>query len=147
MAKSDKIKVSVTNRYNVPAERIYDTLLDPEKAKKFMFSTITGKMVKAEIDAQEGGDFLFVDRRPEGDAAHYGKYLKLQRPSLVSFQFAMVKDAKDADQVDIEIAQLKQGSQVTLTHHVNADYAHLKDRIAQGWEGILDGLGEALRSR
>ena len=137
--------VTATFRYNVPAERIYETLLDPKKAKKFMFSTITGKMVRAEIDAREGGTFLFVDRRPEGDAAHYGKYLKLEPGRKIVFDFAVQKDAKDWDRVTIDIKALGKGCEVQLTHDLNEDYAHLKDQVRQGWDGILDGLGEALR--
>lgn len=144
---SQKIKVQSKHRYNVPQERIYDTLLDPNKAKKFMFATLTGKMVKSEIDPKVGGTFLFVDRRPEGDASHYGKYLNLERPNHVAFEFAMHKEAKDWDKVTIDIKPLSKGCEVTLTHEINADYAHLKDRVQQGWDGILDGLGAELRER
>lgn len=146
-ATPGKIKVKVSHRYNVPAEKIFDTLLDPTKAKKFMFATLTGKMVKAEIDARVGGGFVFVDRRPEGDAAHYGRYLKLDRPSHVAFEFGMAKDLRESDLVTVDIASLKQGCEVTLTHEMKAEYAHLKERVEQGWDGILDGLGAELRSR
>jgi uncharacterized protein YndB with AHSA1/START domain len=141
-----KIKVKAVHRYNVNAEAVYDTLLDPAKAKTFMFATPVGKMIRAEIDPKVGGGFLFVDRRPEGDAAHYGKYLKLERPKEMAFEFAVQKDAPNSDLVTIEIVSLPKGCEVTLTHEMNADFEHLKDRVLQGWDGILDGLGEALRS-
>ncbi len=140
-----RIKVKSTHRYNVPAERVYETLLDPTKAAKFMFATLTGKMIKAEIDAKVGGKFLFVDRRQDGDAAHYGEYTRLEKPNHISFQFAVQKDAKESDPVNIDILALQQGCEVTLTHEVKSEYAHLQDRIQEGWDGILDGLGAALR--
>jgi uncharacterized protein YndB with AHSA1/START domain len=146
MGQSSKVKVQATHRYNVPAEKIFDTLLDPNKAKKFMFRTLTGKVVKAEIDPKEGGRFLFVERRPSGDAEHYGEYVTLERPKRLAFKFAVQKDAPEADLVTIVLTQLKQGTEVTLTHEIKAEFAHLSDRVQEGWDGILDGLGEALRS-
>lgn len=145
MAKDAKIKVKSVHRYNVSAEHIFDTLMDPNKAKKFMFATLTGKMIKAEIEPKAGGMFVFVDRRPDGDASHYGLYSVVERPKHIVFQFSVQKDMAEADQVSIDILQLKQGSEVTLTHEMKADFAHLRDRVQEGWDGILDGLGEALR--
>ncbi|MGZ3722137.1 MAG: SRPBCC family protein [Bdellovibrionales bacterium] len=146
MGQEAKVKVQATHRYNAPAERIYDTLLDPNKAKKFMFRTLTGKVVKAEIDARPGGSFVFVERRPSGDAEHYGEYVTLDRPKRVAFRFAVQKNAPESDLVTIDVTQLKQGCEVTLTHEIKAEFAHLSDRVQEGWDGILDGLGEALRT-
>lgn len=143
---SEKIKIQSKLRYNVPAEKVFDTLLDPTKARNFMFATLTGKMIKAEIDARVGGGFLFVDRRPDGDAAHYGKYLKLERPKHLAFEFATQKDAL-GDLVTIDIESITQGCELTLTHEVSAEYAHIKRQIKDGWDSLLDGLGAELRAR
>jgi uncharacterized protein YndB with AHSA1/START domain len=145
MSQEAKVKIQVKHRYNAPAERIYDTFLDPERARKFMFATFTGKMIKAEIDAKVGGRFAFIDRRPDGEAEHYGEYVQLDRPSRISFRFSVQKDAAESDLVTIDIAALKRGSEVTLTHEVKAEFADLKDQIQDGWDSILDGLGAALR--
>jgi uncharacterized protein YndB with AHSA1/START domain len=146
MGQEAKIKVESIHRYNVPAERIFDTLSDPNKAKKFMLRTVTGKVLKAEIDPREGGEFVFIERRPSGDAAHYGRYVAISKPKRIAFTFAVVKDAAESDLVTITITQLKQGSEVTLTHEIKAEFEHLKERVQEGWDGILDGLGEALRA-
>jgi len=145
--QEQKIKVQSRHRYNVAAERIFDTLLDPAKARHFMFATLTGKMIRAEIDPQVGGNFIFVDRRPEGDAAHYGRYLKIERPNALAFEFAVQKEAKERDLVTIEIVTLEKGCEVILTHEVKAEYAGIKKQIQQGWDGILDGLGVELRTK
>ena len=144
--EAPRVKVKSTHRYNATAERVFDTLMDPVKAKKFMFSTLTGKMIKAEIDGKVGGLFTFIDRRPEGDAAHYGRYLAIERAKHVSFEFAVQKDLKEADIVSIDIVALKQGCEVTLTHQMKKEFEHLQERVQEGWDGILDGLGSALRT-
>lgn len=146
MSSSKTVPVKSTHRFNVEPGEVFDTFLNPARAKKFMFSTVTGKMIRHDIDAREGGTFLFVDRRPEGDAAHYGKYIRLDRPRQIIFEFAVQKDAKEWDTVVIDIEPLKKGTQVTLTHHLKEDFAHLKDGVRQGWDGILDGWGAALRN-
>lgn len=142
----NKISVTISHRYNVVPEKVYDSFLDPERAKKFMFATFTGKMIRSEIDAKVGGTFLFVDRRPTGDAAHYGRYLALERPKKIIFEFAMSKDAKDWDQVEIEISPLAKGCQVSLSHQISEDFAHLKSQVEMGWDNVLDSLGETLRT-
>lgn len=142
-----KIKVQVSHRFNAPMERVFDTLMDVDKAKKFMFATLTGKMIRAEIDGKVGGSFVFIERRPTGDASHYGKYLRIDRPTHVAFEFTVQKDAPEGDLVTIDIAPLKQGCEVKLTHEVSADYAEFQERIEEGWDGILDGLGAQLRTR
>lgn len=146
MAQPAKVKVESTHRYGTNPEKIYDTLLDPNKAKKFMFRTITGKCVRAEIDAKIGGKFVFVEKRESGEAEHYGEYVVLNRPKRIAFRFAVQKDSPEADLVTIELKPLKQGTEVTLVHEIKAEFAHLKERVQEGWDGILDGLGEALRS-
>jgi len=148
MAKTEsRVKVKSIHRYNVPAERVFDALLTVEKAKKFMFKTITGKMIKAELDPREGGEFVFVERRPSGDASHYGQFVEINKPTRLSFKFAVVRNAPEQDLVTIDVKTLDRGGvEVTLTHEIKAEFAHLKDRVQDGWDGILDGLGEALRA-
>jgi uncharacterized protein YndB with AHSA1/START domain len=141
-----RAKVIATHRYGVSAEKIYDTLLDVAKARNFMFRTVTGKVVKAEVDGRVGGGFVFVEKREGGQAEHYGEYVQLERPKVVAFRFSVQKNSPESDMVTIELKPLKQGTEVVLTHEIKAEYAHLSDRIQEGWDGILDGLGEALRA-
>jgi uncharacterized protein YndB with AHSA1/START domain len=145
MSHPDKIHVKTAHKFNVTAERVYDCIMDVKKAKSFMFATPTGKMVKAEIDAKVGGGFVFVEKRPTGTAEHYGKYLTLNRPTQIAFQFAVQKDAPTGDLVTIDIKTLPQGCQVTLTHEMDAEFEHIAEKVEEGWDGILDGLGMALR--
>lgn len=147
MNAADKMQVVTSQRYNASAERVYDTLLDVEKARTFMFATMTGKMITAEIDPRVGGRFTFIDKRPGGTAEHYGEYVELERPRVVAFKFTVSKDATDGDLVRLDIVPLKKGCEVKLTHETSSDYEDLKERIESGWDSILDGLGAALRTR
>lgn len=135
--------VVVSRRFDAPAERVFDAWLDPAVAAKFLFATPTGQIVKVEIDPCVGGGFLIVDHRPEtGDAEHFGRYVELDRPHRLAFDFAVEKNMKDATRVSLDIKPAGTGCELTLTHEgVWEDYA---ERTQDGWTTILKGLAAAL---
>ena len=50
MSTEKQRKIKVTRFFEAPAEQVFDAFLDPAKASRFMFSTPTGEMVRAEAD-------------------------------------------------------------------------------------------------
>jgi uncharacterized protein YndB with AHSA1/START domain len=129
MTKPDAaVLARVTHRFAASAERVYDAFLDPARAGRFMFATATGQIVRCEIDARVGGGFVIVDRRGGEDVAHTGRYLELDRPRRIVFTFSVEKYPTDADKVTIEIAPLREGCELTLTHEMSAEYAGFKAR-------------------
>ena len=135
--------VVVSRRFDASAERVFDAWLDPALAAKFLFATPTGQIIKVEIDPRVGGRFLIVDRRSEtGEAEHFGRYVEIDRPRRLAFDFAVEKGMQDATRVTIEINPAGAGCEMTLTHEgVWQDYA---DRTQSGWITILEGLAAAL---
>jgi uncharacterized protein YndB with AHSA1/START domain len=137
-----QVTARVTHRFEVTAERVFDALLDVEKARRFMFATPTGQMVRAEIDPRVGGAFCFIDRRDGEDVVHTGEYLELDRPRRLVFSF--VVDGSDASQVTIDIAPLERGCELTLTHEMLAEWAAYVEQTEAGWSSILNALDETL---
>ena len=136
--------VTVTHRYAHPAHQVFDAWLNPAKARRFLFATPTGTMVRAEIDARVGGRFLFTDRRPPmegfdgGDIDHVGEYLEIDPPRRLVFRFTVPKYTQVETTVTIEIVPEPRGCQLTLTHEgIDADFAH---RTEHGWGMILTEL-------
>lgn len=133
--------IRVTRSFTASAERVFDAWLDVKKAARFLFATSQGTMIKAELDARVGGRFLFVDRRAEGDASHYGTYLEIDRPRRLVFTFSVEGYDVDLSTVAIDIVARAGGCELTLTHHgVPAEYA---ERTSAGWTQILVNLEEA----
>jgi uncharacterized protein YndB with AHSA1/START domain len=137
------VTVVVSRRFEASPEPVFDAWLDPGRAAKFLFATPTGEIVKAEIDARVGGSFLVVDRRPDvGEAEHFGRYVEIDRPRRLAFDFALSKDMTDATRVTIDIRPVGEGCELTLTHEgVWQDYA---ERTEGGWTTILEGLAAAI---
>ena len=80
--------LKVTRQFTSAAERIFDAWLDPEIARKWLFATEEGEMVRAEVDARIGGKFIFDDRRGGEDIEHVGEYLEIDRPAGWSSRLA-----------------------------------------------------------
>jgi uncharacterized protein YndB with AHSA1/START domain len=135
---------SITHSFAAAPERVFDAWLDPAIARRFLFATPTGEMIRAEVDAQVGGQFTFVDRRPDmGDVLHTGEYLELDRPRRLAFTFGVPQFNPDFTKVVVEFVPAPGGGcDLTLTQSgVPAEWA---DRSKEGWTMILGWLEAAL---
>ena len=142
MTTDRRATVRVTHRFSQSPDRVFDAWLDPAKAKKFLFATPAGEMVRAEIDPRVGGRFTFVDRRNGEDIEHVGEYLEIDRPRRLVFTFAVPKFSPERTTVTIEVTPSGRGCELALTHEgVLPDYA---SRTEGGWKMILEGLAAAL---
>lgn len=136
-------ELTVSHRYAFPAETLFDAWLDPQVARRFLFATPTGEMIRADVDARVGGRFAFVDRRPDmGDVLHEGEYLEIDRPRRLLFTFAVPQFNPASTTVALNIEPVKGGCEVTLTHSgVRPEWA---ERTQEGWGTILANLEAAI---
>jgi uncharacterized protein YndB with AHSA1/START domain len=135
----------VVRQFRQSPERVFDAFLDPERARRFLFATPGGQMVKVEIDARVGGRFCFVDRRGGEDVEHTGEYLELERPRRLVFSFGVPKYSADVDRVAIDIAPAAGGGcTLTLSHELAPEWASVQHRARRGWANILDGAAREL---
>jgi uncharacterized protein YndB with AHSA1/START domain len=112
--------------------------LNPEIARKWLFATPTGQIVRVDIDARVGGSFVIVDRRDGEDVEHCGKYVEIERPRLLVFMFAVPKFSKEETKVTIEVAPTDNGCELSLVHEgILPEYA---ERSQSGWGALLKAL-------
>jgi uncharacterized protein YndB with AHSA1/START domain len=134
-------QVRVSRRFAVSPERVFDAWLDPGTARKFLFATPTGQMVRADIDPRVGGKFVLVDRRDGDDVEHTGEYVEIDRPRRLVFTFAVPKYSAVVTRVTIEIVPAGSECELTLTHDgVLSEY---EEKTKEGWTRILEGLAAA----
>jgi uncharacterized protein YndB with AHSA1/START domain len=127
--------VVVTQKFATDEESIYDALLDPQTASKFLFATPQGRMVRAEIDARVGGRYTFVEEREVKEVLHTGEYLELVRPLKMVFTFAVPEVSSAVSTVEIVLAHLGEGCELKLINSgVPRGFA---EQTREGWAGIL----------
>jgi uncharacterized protein YndB with AHSA1/START domain len=138
---SAPVMLTVTRDYAATAERVFDAWIDPEQARKFLFATPDGEMVRCEIDARVGGRALIVERRATGDARHRLKFETIERPHRLVFMFAA--DPAEEGQwtrVTVAITSTDGGCRLTLTHEMDPQWGAYEVQTRQGWTMILESL-------
>lgn len=139
--------VTVTHRYAHSPEKVFDAWLDPSLARRFLYTTPDGEVIRCDIDARVGGRYAIVDRRPpggefSGDIEHVGEYLEIDRPRRLVFTFGVPQFDPVFTRVTVEIAPDGDGCVLTLTNDdVPAEWA---DSNTEGWTMILGSLESAL---
>ena len=101
-------------------------------------------MVRVEIDARVGGAFSFVDRRAGEEIEHVGRYVEIDRPGRLAFEFGVPKYSDLMTRVAVDIAAVADGCEIVLTHTgVPRDQAA---RAEAGWRATLDRLAHAIEN-
>jgi uncharacterized protein YndB with AHSA1/START domain len=144
---SSAIVVRVTHRYSASAERVFDAWLTPAQASRFLFRTRTGNVMQCEIVPEVGGGFTVTDRRPAADGdesvfdvVHLGKYIEIERPRKLVFDFSVLSYGDEPTRVVVEVAPLgPMASELTLTHHMGStEHARLiEEPSRKGWVSML----------
>lgn len=142
------LSVSVTHRYAVAPERVYDAWLDTNDVCRWLWISksmgVPGEFVRAEIDARLGGRFTFVDRRAEGEVVFTGTYLALERGKQLAFTWSAPRYSPDEHQVTLTFTPLLGGCEVTLTHRMHADWADHARSTERAWRTLLAAVGKLL---
>jgi two-component system, cell cycle response regulator DivK len=140
-------EVRLARRYAQPRERVFDSWLDQDGVGKWLFATPEGEMQRVAIDPRVGGRWEIVERREGEDVLHAGTYEAIERPSRLAFTLAVPKFADGEARVAVEIAaDGDHGSELTLVHTLLPGWADQADRVAEGWEKILDALAARLEA-
>jgi uncharacterized protein YndB with AHSA1/START domain len=134
----------LTRRYRAPSARVFNAWLDPEVAARWLFASASRPMAHVDIDARVGGSFCLVERRDREITDYTGEYIEIVPHRRLVFTLSLEKHPHAITRVMVEIAPLKRGCELKLTHeNVPQDRAsHFEGR----WTGILYGLGVTLDS-
>ncbi|MEO3386637.1 SRPBCC domain-containing protein [Mesorhizobium sp. CAU 1741] len=138
---TETVSLQVKRRFAASSERVFDSWIVPEIARRWIFSDQNGEIVSARVDARVGGTFSFVRRDANGDLEHVGEYLEIDRPRRLVFTFAVPSISPEYDRVTIEIVRLDTGCELTLTSEMSpAIFAEWGEQTKAGWTRMLDGL-------
>jgi len=115
--------------------------LDPRSVAEWMQPGDVAQTT-VEIDARVGGKFRIVMSHGRGDADHWGEYLIIDPPSLLSFTWISANTDLQPSVVTIEFQPNGNGTDLTLTHR-RLPASRVEDH-REGWTDIVRKLSEAL---
>jgi uncharacterized protein YndB with AHSA1/START domain len=125
----------------VAREKVFAAWLDAENMPQWMCpGDVTG--TTAEIDPRVGGRFRIVMRHGRGGADHWGEYLQIEPPSLLSFTWISANTDLLPSIVTIELFEMPGGTELVLTHRGLP--AAKVDAHRKGWTDIVRKLGEMM---
>jgi uncharacterized protein YndB with AHSA1/START domain len=126
----------------VPRETIFAAWLDPATLAKFMRpGDVTH--TTADVDARVGGTFRVVMEHGHGNVDHWGEYLTIEPPSLLSFTWISANTNLEPSVVTIELHESgSDGTELILTHRRLPPSK--MDSHRNGWTKIVEKLADVL---
>jgi uncharacterized protein YndB with AHSA1/START domain len=97
--------LQITPIFQVPAERLFEAWTDPAQIEKWLFKGDNSEIVKVDLDLTVGGRFLIVERTEKDTIDHFGEYLLIERPRLLTFQLEVPKHFTGISQVQLEFKE------------------------------------------
>ena len=133
--------ITVNRTIPAPADKIYDVWIDPKSpggpwhgAERVIFNPVV-----------DGLYYLAI--KHEGRVwPHYGRFIKMERPSVVEFTW-MSEGTKGAESV-VTVTLQQRGDQTDVTlRHAGVPDDELGHQHKEGWTWILNALADALAAR
>lgn len=140
---SPKPAAIAVQTFNVPADRVYDAILDTDMISHFMFGPLLREEEILHItnEPKVGGQFSYKVRRGEDVIDHVGKFLELEHPRRIVFTWAIAGQGDDNPSiVAIDITPTTEGCTVRLVHEMAPEWADFVDRSRGAWEKMLGVL-------
>ena len=125
-----------------PRERVFDAWLDSEAMAHWMRADTFDDSIVT-VDPRVGGGFrvVMVPKNRER-VEHWGEYLRIEPPSLLSFTWISKNTDRLPTAVTIEFHERDNGTELVLTHRGLPAKAINGHR--QGWTEILESLEHRL---
>ena len=138
MDTAPHVEIRVTQRFDAPADRVFNAWIDPAVAGLWLFATASRPAARVEIDAHVGGSFRFVERSGSEDSGHAGEYIEIVGPRRLVFTLSEQERSRSPSRVVVEILPEGTSCKLALVHEsVPPDHA---SRIEGRWAGMLYGL-------
>lgn len=145
---SQKPLAIAVQTFKVPAQRVYDAIIDPAMIARFMFGPLLREeeILHIQNDPRVGGRFSFKVRRGDAIIDHVGEYLELDPPRRIAFTWGILgeSDAAGGPPVTIDITPIAEGCSVRLTHEMAPGWEEFTDRAAAAWQKMLGVLATLL---
>ncbi len=124
--QGDRPVLRIERRFDVAPETVFDTLTIPDQMRVWW-----GENVEFEIDLRVDGEWT-ITRTEEGETyVATGTYLEVERPSRLSYSFAMPQFSDNADTITVTIEGDESGCLV-IFEHAGEDIAEELQDLEEG---------------
>lgn len=137
---TDPVEIRVEKRFRHSPERVFDAFMNSGRVGDWLFRTPDGVLERADHDPRPGGSFAIFERRGADLARHFGRFVEIERPERVVFDFRVDEAPEAPTRVTVTFTADGEGCLVTLTHDLAPAWASYAGRTTAGWAMILDNL-------
>jgi len=134
-------RTDVARTYEAKPERVFDAWTNQASVKAWLAS---GE--KAIVDARVDGLFYIAMPWKERLFAHYGRYLRLEKPRLIEFTWVSEGTEGKESIVTIELVARGAATELRLSH-IGLPTEESAASHKGGWSEFLDGLVERLNEQ
>lgn len=138
-ATETRPSLTLERHFKAPRAAVFAAWTDPQKLSRW-FGPARVSVLEAEIAAFEGGSYRIV--MLDGDGGRHeivGTYREVMAPEKLVFTWAWKSTPERQSIVTVRLAEVPDGTLLTLTHEQFADDA-TRGRHEHGWTGSLDKL-------
>ncbi len=148
LAANPATYLQVRRILDAPREMVFRAWTEPEMLKRWFRVSEDYSTPIAEVDLRVGGRYRLGMRPPDGSPALIvgGMYREISPPERLVFTWRWETAAADEPEslVTVEFNERSGVTEVVLTHEGFVSNAR-RDEHAQGWQGCLDRLDQALK--
>lgn len=158
MVNTSTTTLTMTRRFGVTAEKVFDAWLNPEMMRKWLFTMeSTNKVAKNEPRVE--GAWEIVDHREGTDYRAIGEYIEIDPPSKLVFTFKMPQFSDTEDRITVDMKPFENGSELIFTQGIVVPHEKgwteedikkaLDDyhsQTEQGWGYMFEGLKQLVET-
>ena len=144
MTNDEIVRVTVERHFDAAPEQVFDAWLDPDVARRWLFTSPGSEISRVEIDARVGGAFVFVDQRGGKPVEHQGTFLEIDRPHRLVFRFRTAEEPDAPDILTAEMTPENGGTRLVLTHDLHPYWAKYVDFTKNEWASMFGLLDDVL---
>lgn len=144
---SAPVGIRVEKRFRHPRERVFDAFVDPSRVGDWLFHTPDGAMERTDYDPRPGGAFAIFERRGGELARHFGRFVEVERPGRIVFDFWVEEAPEEPTRVTVTFTAAGDGCVVVLSHDLAPAWAAYAERTTAGWTMIFDSLARVVEAR
>ena len=138
-------QLTITRHISAPRQRVFDAWLDSEGLAHWMRASAFDDSIVT-VDPRVGGGFRVVMVPKDRETVeHWGEYLRIEPPSLLSFTWISKNTDRWPSEVTIEFHEEGDGTELVLTHRGLPEKAVNGHRA--GWTEILEQLEQVVAEK